>query len=263
MGHATKILVELFKNGATFENTQNTEANPINYAIKIKDIEILTILLNYAPQTKSDQGQLTPIMQAIVNSQQSAVPLLFDHGYDPTSITAEGRTALFINLFTIKSVELTRLLCNAMDKVDIPENMKKMAAVHYICCCGIPEIAKIVLSKGINVNRIDENNAVGPKHLVDIASEQAALEILKLLFDYGYEVDLRADNQSNTALGEFMLGIRTYPQIVDFLISRNANIDLPCFNQNVKSSKNENTIRAKLLRKPAYAKICAKYHIKK
>lgn len=257
-GQSLKILKELFNKGADLALRPNKENNPIDTAIKKKNIEILKLLLEHSPHsyTKGVNGD-TAIIQAIKNSHEDAVPLLIENNVNPAAVNSAGYTALFVNLYFYKSLEVTKILCNALDSADIDISYKTKHAVHYVCHCGDPQIAKIVLDKGIDVNRFDEQGEVGPKELIDISKTKDAIKILEMLVEKGFQLDLRKDETHNTLLGHYLASIMPYPEIVDWLIGHGADVNLPFIGKDKKNM----TIKDKLLQKKAYAQVCKKYNI--
>ena len=254
-GNSPSILELLFKKGANLKGPATSANQPITSAIKKKHVKCLEILLKHT--TKSlENTELTSIMLSIQFGHTAAVPLLIEAGADPTARTSDNKTALSINCFTTCDVDTTRVLCDAMVDIDIPPNIACEAAVHWLCRSANPEIAAIMLEKNIDVNRFDGKGLPGPFYLVDFCPDDNALKIMEMLYQHGLQLDLRYSEKHNTILGYFLQAMNRYPKVIDWLISKGANVDLPFY-----SPLQQTTIREKLLSSMDYQDICKKYSL--
>ena len=105
--------------------------------------------------------------------------------------------------------------------------MQRIAAVHWICQSINPEIARTILSKGIDVNRLDEEGHAGTFCLVDHADEDVTIQIIELLCEYGFDVNIKcisADcTPQNSVLGDFVSSIHRPIKVIDWLLDHGAD----------------------------------------
>lgn len=179
----------------------------------------------------------TPIMVAIKNNQPEAVHLLIDAGEDPDIkikdlyIFFKWKCALSTACFNHVDgkVEFVRYLLSKISEIDIPSLEQKEAAVHWICRSKSPEIVKMVLERGIDVNRFDEKGRPGPYHLVDSSKVpyQSIIEILDLLHQYGYDLNKFSRNPpGETILAHFLRSIEINDgvmSIIEWLLEHGAS----------------------------------------
>ena len=183
----------------------------------------------------------TPLMVACLHEKEDLVPFLLQR--DPKSVyyhDQEGRCALSIAC-TYSSPRVIQMICNSMETIDIPPDLQAKSAVHWICQSKSSEVAKILLAKDIDTNRLDNNGNIGPAYLVDWAGEEESLNIMKLLLEHGYRIDNHGEKRT-TALGEFILGISKYYSVIDFLISKGASL-----NEKIVQIRGDITIKDKMI----------------
>ena len=222
------ILVLLFEKGYDFEKYQPTQKRftnlSIENAIKTRNVEALEILLRYLKPSKTS-ADFTPLMLAIINNQTTAIPLLLKTKCEPEARTKDNKTALSLACFQ-GNYEAATMIANVLVDVDIPSNIAAPSAVHWICQARDPKIAEIVLSKGINVNRLDQDGHQGPFYMLDVGQEDEIIQILDLLFKYGFNVNLHSRGK-NTILGEYLMAIKRQYKIIDWLLSKGADTSYP------------------------------------
>ena len=243
-GNSPRIVKLLLDNGVNLNSPKNSTDNPLQYAIKRKDITSLKYLLQ-AKRLQKSPFYYTPLMLAVINSEPEAFKLLLENGTDPSVRAQDGQTALSLNCFFLRDLNVTKMICDKLMNVDIPEDINDSAAVHWICISGSVPIAEMILAKGINVNRFDKEGNTGPYYLIDKTSENDQLKIMDLLYQHGLNLDLRFNKNRNTIFGEFINSIILYPKIIDWFLSHGANIDMPC----ITDVRSDQTIRSKLIEK--------------
>ena len=241
-GNSPEILKLLFKKGASLKGPGTLANHPITQSIKHKNVKCLEILLKNTSHSK-ENAEYNALMLAIKYNQASAIPLLLDAGIDPAERTPTNETALFLNCFWMRDVNTTRLLCNRLVDIDIPANIKDKAAVHWLCMSKSPEIAAIMLEKNIDVNRFDKDGQLGPFYLVDAGvSDDVIIQILEMLYEHGFQIDLRYSEKHNTILGHFVQAMDIQHKVIKWLISKGAN---PAY---VLQSSKENLLRSSQIR---------------
>lgn len=207
--------------------------DPISSAIRQRNVEMLNILLKHTRSSIRNEGKNTPIMLAIMNNKPDAVPMLIDANVDLSVINNDYQTALSLACFQGQT-DVVRLICEKLDDIDLPANIKQQAAVHWLCQSKDPEIARIMLEKNIDVNRVDKDGFIGPHYLIDIVEPSVHIKILELLLQHGLKIDFVSNPNGNTILGEYVTGIKKQYEVIDWLLSHGANIDAPLNNGNMK-----------------------------
>lgn len=203
----------------------------IDASIKRNKAEALKFMLNFsATHSIFEQEEKTPIMIAIINRYFDAIPLLIDV-CDVNHITSDYKNALYYACF-YRVKDVVKFLLQHMKTIDIPANIKAKAAVHWICMCKDLEIAQLVLERGIDVNRVDEHDLIGPSDLViaDKKDEIICLDILKLLIKHGLKVNFHVQGQSSL-LEMFLVNLNPSHLIVDYLLSIGADANQPLTNK--------------------------------
>lgn len=242
------ILQLLFKNGADPKAPENKNNQPAMAAIRIRNIECLKVLLENGVKNEIDRMGYSLLMMAVACNAPEAVHLLVEYGEDLEYINEKTyETALTLACFQgFRSI--VQYFCDRMNKVDIDPCVRKKAIVHYICDSKDPEIVKIVLSKGINVNRLDENGHTGVFDLLDLTNENTMIEIISLLYENGLDLNIQGvsikGEKVNTILGDLVASIHRPIKVIDWLLKHGANPNATMFPLNkliidiVKTSKN-------------------------
>lgn len=226
-----EILRMILDNGADILDRRNTEKNPIEQAIKGRHVECLKLLLERGTFAKKGDiaKDFTALMCAITNNQPHAVPLLLDCGENPAAVTPRKETALSLACMT-RQVDVVRQLCDRLQNVDIDPKVQSAAAVHWICRSYHPEICKMILKKGIDTNRLDEEGRTGPFYMLDVGTEDDVIDILRQLVENGFNLNVRArlsngkpDLSKNTILGDYVMSIKKFTKVIDWLLNNGAD----------------------------------------
>ncbi|OHT12418.1 ankyrin repeat-containing protein [Tritrichomonas foetus] len=111
-----------------------------------------------------------------------------------------------------------------MTNIDLPPYTQSKAAVHWICTSCNPEIARIILAKGIDVNRLDHDGHMGPFYMLDVGEEDEIIEVLELLLQAGLDVNKKTPTTSSI-LGEFVSSITKPLKIIEWLLAHGASMN--------------------------------------
>jgi ankyrin repeat protein len=187
VGGDPEILLLLLRNGADL--SLHTGANaPIPQAIRKRNVPCLRILLAHNVKNVRS-ADYTSLMLAISSNEPKAIPLLLDSGEDPGFITAGYESALSLACFQGESwIETVRLICDRVTNIDLDPTLKEKAAIHWACSSKSPEIVRIILEKGVDVNRVDSKEKSGLYYLLDNCSEDVVIEIMELMVAHGFDV---------------------------------------------------------------------------
>lgn len=203
------------------QNNRN-DLTAISQAIRSKRVECLKVLLKREAQFRNKaSSDDTFVMLAIKSSQPEAVPILIDCGDDLYKISREKReTALSLACFN-QYENVVKLLCSKMANIDIPHNLNAMAAVHWACRSGKPEIVRTMLAKGIDCNRLDPDGFSGPAVILG-ASDDEAIEIIDDLVKHGFDINL-VSKTKGTLLGILIGQISKKFKVIDWLLMHGAD----------------------------------------
>lgn len=254
IGNSPAILKLLFKNGADAKAPENIENNPIYTTIRnSKSSECLEILLEEGLEYIHNYTDYSMLMHAISNNNDAATQLLLERGDDFEYVSKTNDNALSLACY-LKKRSVVKYLCDHMTEIDIDPSLQRRAAVHWICLSGDVQIVKMVLAKYIDVNRIDQNGNPGPFYLLDICDEDTTLEILKLLYNAGLDLNIRGKSvdgkKTNTILGHFVSSIQRQTKVIEWLLKNGARADEMMVVKNkpiIKLVINGNNTRLKLL----------------
>ncbi|EAY09412.1 hypothetical protein TVAG_420340 [Trichomonas vaginalis G3] len=228
---------------------------------KNSHIEALKYVLDRIADDGISSNDKTPIMTAIINRNFEAAKVLIPHS-DLNKVTKDNKTVLSYACF-IGNAEMAKNLIPKIDFIDIPKDVKSKGAAHWICQLKDVGVARMVLERGIDVNRRDENNNPCVSDLIirnSQADEESAFEILKMLIQYGFDIHATVPEKPSI-LEIFVLNLSPQPQIIDYLLSLGADANKVCETYGMAVKKIE-TIKEKLkgkCRNPQIAKIYQKY----
>ena len=100
---------------------------------------------------------MTPLMLAVAYGQEKAVQILLKSGESNVSYFNKfNQSALSLACY-YSNVEYVKEIPSYLVDVDLLSCIKGQGAVHWICQSKSLEIARKLLGKGVDINRIDEN----------------------------------------------------------------------------------------------------------
>lgn len=212
-----EILEMLLKNGADVSADQNVKNQPVNAAIKSRHVACLKLLLKYKPRRTRDHREFSSLMLAISNCEAAAVPILIECGEDPSYIAPNVyESALSLACFQGEEwIHIVKLICEKAETLDLPPDVKEKGAIHWACSSKSPEIVRMVLERGVDVNRLDKNGYTGAHYMVDACSEDKAIEILEVMMEYGFT--LTGPNLSIVV--DFVTAIKKQFRVIEWLFA--------------------------------------------
>lgn len=219
-----EVLVFLSRVGVEIDASVSNDY--IKFAIRIMSYDCLRYLLKHITIKDPFDNDESLLMTVIKRKQLEPIKLLIEFGADPYFISFKNKTALSIACF-YSDREVVRLLCSIMDNIDLPADIKADGAVHWLCQSKDVEIAKIMLSKNIDVNRINHRGESGPFYLFDSCEEEVVIQILELLIKHGFDVNIFGPESKTTCLGSCVIGITKNINVIEYLIQKGANINGP------------------------------------
>jgi ankyrin repeat protein len=200
-----EILGLLLQNGADLSLPQNIDNQPVSQAIRRRNVECLRLLLKYKLRTARDISDHSTLMHAIANNEMEAIPLLLDSGEDPAFISARTHeSALFLACFQGEQwLPVVKLICERTTKLDLDPLIIEKAAIHWACSSKCPEIVRVVLEKGIDVNRVDSKGKSGLFYLVDACEEETMVQIMEIMVQYGFKL-----HEHPSVLADYAMAMR-------------------------------------------------------
>ena len=224
---SAKILQLIFDNGYSFMKykpvAKKKAQDPIEHTIKARNVECLKVLLKYIAPAKSS-NDMTPLMLAIINNQTDAIPILLESKCDPAAMTKDFKTALSLSCFQGNEAAVSMLL-NVLPTIDLPDTIRAKGAVHWACQSHNYKIVEMILSKGVNVNRLDENGNTAPYYLLDVGQEDENIKIFELLREHGFDFEFHLPRH-NSVLGDMLTCIKRQYKIIEWLLSNGADTNL-------------------------------------
>lgn len=225
--NSTEMVRLLIKNGAQVSDPRNQIDELYFIICANKNMEILRLILNSVP-TYNDQSSL--LINALSHQIYSAIPLILENENNVKYVSKAGQTAFTVCLDVIKNQSMAKLI---LDKIqgnpDIPGGYKADPLVHYLAKCEWLDFVEIVLKRGVNVNRLGRHGRIGASSILFVKDPQQQISMMKLLLKYGYSINLRG-RDGNTLLGLCLKAIKINHDLIDFLISQGADINLPFIN---------------------------------
>ena len=191
------------------------------YAIEVQCVDCMKLLLQRG-RVKVVGDSL--LMTAVKHVYPEAVRLLLEAGKNPDYIGESSfDTPLRVACY-FKNERCVELLLEKTVSPD-PKPVYDTGAVFWICESHNVRIARMMLEKGIDVNRLDVHNRMGVSRLVDRATEDESIEIMELMVRHGW--DMNNEKASVLAIGEFMDSIepQKYINVIKWLIKQRSNLN--------------------------------------
>ncbi|KAM5363841.1 hypothetical protein ACJZ2D_011817 [Fusarium nematophilum] len=164
--------------------------------------------------------QNTPLHLAACGGHSANIEVLLKHGARPDAKDSSGITPLMAGIFCNHSdalIPLLNAIGNLEQQVAYAEDQNLLPLAGR---AGNFEFVRILLDKGVDVDRRGENGNTG---LLQAVEEPNNLAAVKLFVDKGANLDLQ-DKEGQTAL---MIAVWKWSEdIVWLLLKRRANLDL-------------------------------------
>lgn len=209
----------------------------ISKCISCRSVECLRILLEHSESKKDQFGDTSMPMKAIINNQPEALRLLVHSPADINFINQQGESVFSLACFygmNFKGVILDMLRLMGNNTIEPPPNISCKGVCHWACQLGDLDVARAMFSKpGLLINRLDNQGNPGIFQLIDKYSNQAetqnAIDLMKLLIEKGFDINIRAPKangvyKTESILEKFTTSIKPNVKIVEFLISNGADI---------------------------------------
>ena len=219
-------ILTLENNGYSYDKLIGNNQRKANALFKLAMLHnnILAVkwLLNKYDKKQSKQN--TPLMLAIIHRKSDVAQFLIRNNFGSVDyFNNDGESALSLACYMCME-DVVQSICDVITDVDLPSNRSGDCAVHWICKSKSPKIAKIILQKNIDTNRLNGDGKIGPYYLPDATPEKESLEIIKLLLEHGYNINLQ-EKDKKTILSHFVGAIKFDFNVIEFLISKGASLN--------------------------------------
>lgn len=229
----------LFDFGAILKKSYHSpKDNPIDVALRMKNIGAFMILLKRGIKPKNSQNDYSMLMLCIANGFDSAVPMLIENGADINIKTLSRLNALQIAC-NLRKEEIVELILH-QPSIDInAEGQGKSTAIHWAAAACLPKMVIMVKNIGGKVNSINPQGENAIYYALRfIPSEETSqreidihnqLETLVTLVNYGVSVNLQRTDKS-TYIQNYLLqsniSVHCDVRIVKFLFDAGLDISI-------------------------------------
>lgn len=195
------ILQLLFDSGAKIPtySLESLAKTPMNQAIKCKDYECLSIILNHTNSQKLDEKNYTPLMKAISYNFSEAAKILVDNGADVCYTTPDMKNALYLACYKKDEGLVKYLLENGADAISRGYNGQ--CPIHWASLSGNINIVKLIFAYGADPNVYDSRGRL-PTFSALIPENRD--KILKILLDAGCNPNAKQKNNNQTILSSLV-----------------------------------------------------------
>ena len=196
---AIKLLLD---NGANIHQTNQNGMTALMMALSHGNINIIKLFFDHGKSINLEHGKSinlenaygeTPLMLAVSNGNEEAIPLLLDNGADINQLNQNGMTPLMLAVSNGKKKAMEMLLERGAD-INQP-NQNGETPLMLAVSNDNEEAIKLLLDKGANIN---QPNQIGWTPLM-LAVVNDKEEAMKLLLDNGADIN-QLNNTGMTAL---------------------------------------------------------------
>ena len=226
--NSPEILKMLFAKGADLQSPKNIAGRPFDQALRSRNFDCLLILLENRCKTDVSVHGLSPLMLAIVSGMTDAIGPLLNLKGNPNYVNLNGNSALSYACM-MEQESVVKLLCSRMETVEIPVSDVKRASIAAAAVhSNNAEILKTVLEKGCEVNRFDANGKLPAHALLGTKNQQTAVDMLNLLIENGFNVNIRQNENSLRFMEELVIKctIQDCYRLVECLLNHGADPNL-------------------------------------
>ena len=216
------ICKTLLKYGAKYSNTKNLEEkelSPLREAIRFKRADIVSLL--YESQFNRKMVDASILMDAISKRMYDCVELLLQNHCDPNFKSKSGQSALTLACVARRADIVGQLLSYGANSKTLFDQNKTF--LHYAAASGDPEIIKMAIDTGINVNALDKYGKLASFYVSNY-TQLESIKCYKLLFDAG--IDINAICNGMHIMSVILANKKTSPEVVSFLMKSGADLDL-------------------------------------
>jgi len=219
-----KILIQHDKNiGTSIMKIRDTNNNvPLHYAIKLKNIDIVKILLDKGVDLNvSDKNGLNEFHHAVYSRKIKICELLINAGSNINSITNKGQTALHIAC-DLDLFDICKFLIKNKININIQDKEREFTALHYAVNAGNLKMVKLLLSNNADINIQDSYGQLPISYAILNTNKQ----IIQLFIDSGKEMKMNVWNIYSKTPGHLLIGNGNLNEFISFFLDK-SNVNLP------------------------------------
>jgi ankyrin repeat protein len=153
---------------------------PLFAACKEDNAAVLEVLLKAGSDPNKEWHSMAPLYYACSNGRLEIVKLLISYGADVNEKCVVGDTPLFAACGEDLPAAVVEVLLKA--GADINKESDGWTPLFLVCHCGSVEIVKLLISYGVDVNKIEEESGMTP---LEIARAEGHAVIMELLLKAG------------------------------------------------------------------------------
>ena len=234
LGSDTTVVEELFKNCSKLNDPWNDESRIISKAIGRNYTDLVSLLWKqHNPLNNDEKNTGTYAMKCVINRNVNSLELIYDKNYDLDKFFID-RSGYHNLISLIAETDVRKIFKNFYLKIlddvkemtiEPPEEYGYNAGVcHWCCLYNDLDVAKKMLNtKNIKINRFDKEKKTGAFKLVE--KKENVPEMLELLINEGFDINLRYDETFPTLLESFLCGISKNYLAIEVLIKYGADIN--------------------------------------
>ena len=161
--------------------SERSSALPLHVAVLHSQSHMVPMLIKCGADVnrKDEEKSCTPLIMAAILQEEWTVRQLIKAGADPTSVSAEGRSALYIAAEK-GHTGIIRLLietCGLSVNSPCTSEQHRSTALHIACLFNHPNAVYLLLHLGADATLTDSNDRT-PMDVAQEADSEAAMAVL-------------------------------------------------------------------------------------
>lgn len=189
MAQSEQTVRALLQAGASPNPVNKKALNPLNIAIVLKNEKICELLLQNGAATNSADFT-SPVLLAVIINNSALTQLFLKYGANANAVTKQGFNPLFIAKLMGQGKEMEQLL--QRHGANIESMMFTGTHLHAAASCGLTDIVKTILERGVSPDDTAEDAMDTPLHQ---AAKYGHTEIVRLLVAAGADTEAKNENE--------------------------------------------------------------------
>jgi ankyrin repeat protein len=194
---------------------------PLHYAIKLKNIEVIKLLLNKDVELNiSDKNGFNELHYAVHTRKLEICKLIVEKGININAVTENGHSALHIacdlNLYEICKY----LITNNIDK-NMQDKVREFTALHYAVKTENLKIIKLLLSSNVDINIQDAYGQLAICYAILNTNKQ----VIQLFIDSNIKLKLNVWNYHSQTPMHLLIQNGNLNEFIPFFLE-NSSVNL-------------------------------------